>query len=387
MTKVLEGVLILDLGRVLVGPVTGMLLADLGAEVIKVENPNGGDQFRAYEAGFGIVNKNKKSLCLDLRSSLGREALLRLAERADVLLENFRPGVMERLGMGMDVLHARNARLIVCSITGFGSEGPYHARPAYDTGIMALSGFMSLLVDPERPAATGPPIADGITALYACYGILGALLERERTGVGRKIDLNMVESLIAFTHQAFGHYFTTGIVQGPTTRARIAQAYVMKCADGKLIGMHLSSPDKEWQGLLTTVESAEMTRDPRFQTYEGRVQHYDTLRQMLAEKFLRHPQEYWMARLQENDVPFAPVYRNDEVLADPHIRELGTFYEFSGPQGETFKAIRRPVAYDGDREVDTAPAPALGQHSEQILGELGFSEEEIAELTGPGNRE
>ena len=380
MRQILNGVRVLDLGRVLVGPITGMLLADLGAEVIKIENPDGGDQFRAYDAGFGVVNKNKKSVCINLRSELGREALLRLVDGADVLLENFRPGVMDRMNLGSEVLCARNPRLVVCSITGFGDDGPYHARPAYDTGVMALSGFMSLLVDPERPSAIGPPIADGVTALYACNGILGALLERATTGVGRTVDLNMVESLIAFTHQAFGHYFVTGEVQETTTRAQVAQAYVMKCADGRLVGMHLSSPDKEWQRLLLAIDAVDLAQDPRFRTYEGRVEHYAALTQILAEKFRIRSCDYWMERLMENEVPFAPLLRSDEVVTDSHIRHLGTFYNIRGPQQQMIKAIRRPVSYDGDRGPDAVAAPTLGQHSRQILDELNFTSEELTAL-------
>jgi len=381
MTKVLEGVRVLDLGRVLVGPITGMLLADLGAEVIKIETPVEGDQFRSYEAGFSAVNKNKKSVCLNLRSSLGREALLRLVERADVLLENFRPGVMERLGLGAETVRARNPRLVVCSITGFGTDGPYQARPAYDTSVMALSGFTSLLVDSARPAAIGPPIADGITALYACYGILGALFERERTGTCRKVDLSMLESLIAFTHQAFSHYFVTGEVQGPTTRPSVAQAYVLECADGKLIGIHLSTPNKVWQGLLMTVETPQLANDQRYRSYESRVHNYVALADDLAAVFRSRPSDYWMQRLQQHEVPFAPVYRTNEVVRDPHVRHLGVFYDIEGSRGKPIKAIRPPVSYDGDRGPTAVPAPTLGQHNEQVLREIGFSGKEIAEVT------
>ena len=245
---------------------------------------------------------------------------------------------------------------------------------------------MSLLVDADRPVVTGPPIADGVTALYACYGILGALFERERSGIGRKVDLSMVESLMAFTHQAFGHYFVTGEVQGPTTRAQVAQAYVLSCADGKLVGMHLSSPDKEWQRLLNAIECVEIAQDPRFRTYAGRVQHYAILTQMLAKVFRARTREDWMDRLQENDVPFAPVYGSDEVVTDPHVRHLGTFYDVEGPQGETGKgdpAGRCLMMGIGDR------TPWRRRHwvstAAKVLGELGFSDEEMAELMRPSD--
>ena len=386
MAKVLDGIRVLDLGRVLVGPITGMLLADLGAEVIKIEHPEGGDQFRSYPAGFNAVNMNKQSVCIDLRTPVGREALLRLVEDADVLLENFRPGVMARLGLGAETLHARNPRLIVCSISGFGADGPYRTRPAYDTSAMALSGFMSLLVDPARPAVVGPPIADGITGMYACYGILGALYERERTGRGRLVELSMLESLIAFTHQAFHHYFATGEVQDPTTRPRVAQAYAVKCADGRLIGLHLSTPDKVWQGLLRAIDSPAIAGDSRFCSYERRVESYEDLAKALADVFVTRPSRYWMERLHEQEVPFAPVYGTDEVLADPQVCHLGSIYEIAQAGAEPSKAIRRPVRYDGEREPDAAPAPRLGQHNQRVLTEAGFGAAEVAELTGAGRR-
>ena len=386
MAKVLDGVRVLDLGRVLVGPITGMLLADLGAEVVKIEHPEGGDQFRSYAAGFNAVNMNKRSVCIDLRSALGKEALLRLVEDADVLVENFRPGVMARLGLGAETLHARNPRLIVCSISGFGADGPYRTRPAYDTSALALSGFMSLLVDPARPAVTGPPIADGITGMYACYGILGALFERERTGKGRLVELSMLESLIAFAHQAFHHYFTTGEVQEPTTRARVAQAYMMKCADGRLIGLHLSTPDKVWEGLLRTIDSPAVAGDPRFRSYESRVESYADLTKALAAVFETRPSPYWIQRLQEQEVPFAPVYGTDEVMEDPQVRHLGSIYEIAAAGAEPLKAIRRPVRYDGEREPDATPAPRLGQHNHCVLAEADFDAAEIAELTGEGRQ-
>ncbi|MDD9980539.1 MAG: CoA transferase [Gammaproteobacteria bacterium] len=385
MAKVLEGIRVLDLGRVLVGPITGMLLADLGAEVVKIEPPDG-DQFRSYPPGFDAVNMNKRSVSIDLRSDSGREALLRLVEDADVLLENFRPGVMARLGLDVRTLHARNPRLIVCSISGFGADGPYRTRPAYDTGAMALSGFMSLLVDPARPTVVGPPIADGITGMYACYGILGALFERERTGRGRLVESSMLESLIAFTHQAFHHYFATGDVQGPTTRPRVAQAYVMKCSDDRLIGLHLSTEDKVWRGLLSAVDSPLIAADPRFRSYEGRVEHYSDLAGALSDVFAARPSAYWMERLHEQEVPFAPVYGTDEVLADPQVRHLGSIYEVAQAGAEPFRAIRRPVRYDGERGPDAAPAPRLGQHNHRVLAEAGFGAVEIAELTGAGRR-
>ena len=237
---------------------------------------------------------------------------------------------------------------------------------------MALSGFMSLLVDPARPAVVGPPIADGITGMYACYGILGALYERERTGKGRLVELSMLESLIAFTHQAFHHYFATGEVQDPITRPRVAQAYAVKCADGRLIGLHLSTPDKVWKGLLRAIDSPAIAGDSRFCSYERRVESYEDLAKALADVFVTRPSPYWMERLHEQEVPFAPVYGTDEVLADPQVRHLGSIYEIAQAGAEPLRAIRRPVRYDGERgpDADSGTAPRATQPTRAGRGRL-----------------
>ena len=373
MAGVLNGIRVIDLGIVITGPYTGSLLVDLGADVIKVEGPKG-DQFRLYEAGFNGLNLGKRSICIDLQSSSGRKTFLKLVETADIVLENFRPGVMEGLGLGWEVLKQRNPRVIYCSISGFGSSGPYRDRPAYDATIQSLSGFLSLLVDPTTPTVTGPPIADGAAGLYACYGILGALFERARTGIGRRVEVSMVESLIAFSNQAFGHYFFTGEAPGPTTRAGAAQAYALSCKDGKSIGIHLSTAERVWSGLLDVIERPDLASDQQFITYEDRVRNYEFLMQELATVFATRVRNDWLVRLEAHDIPCAPVNRINEVVEDPQLRHLGTFREIVGVSGTRTQTVQNPVFYDGDRTVDTASPPALGEHTEEILRECGLSE-------------
>lgn len=377
MTSVLRDIRVLDLGAVIAGPFTGKLLADLGADVIKIEKPDSGDQFRSYQAGFDAINFGKRSICLDLQSPGGRDALLRLVDDADVLLENFRPGVMERLGLGDDVLRARNPGLVHCAISGFGAKGPYSDRPAFDNAVTALSGFLSLLVDEDHPFVPGPPIADGITALYACYGILGALYERTHTGAGRRIDVNMVESLVGFAHQPFGHLFRTGEVQGPTTRAKSAQAYVARCSDGRLVGLHLSSPDKFWQGLIAALERPDLGTNPNYADYSSRVENYDELNNELAKEFAKLSRADWCNRLEQHEVPHAPVHRIDEAVAEPQFAALGTFGAVRSPEGAELKFVRRPVTIDGERDVATRMPPLLGEHTREVLFECGLSEEQI----------
>src|SRR5262245_26647169 len=210
VTDVLKGVRVVELSTVITAPLAGMMLADLGADVIKVEHPQGGDPFRTfrgeqYSPNFVAYNRGKRSIQLDLRADAGRSILLKLVARADVLLENYRPGIMEKLGLGDDVLTAANARLIHCSITGFGASGPYSARPAYDNVAVALSGIASLQLDAEQPQSSGPTIPDNATGMFACYGILGALYERARSGRGHRVDVNMLEAGIAFIPDPFAN--------------------------------------------------------------------------------------------------------------------------------------------------------------------------------------
>jgi crotonobetainyl-CoA:carnitine CoA-transferase CaiB-like acyl-CoA transferase len=386
MTAVLSGVKVLELGTMISGPFAGMLLADLGAEVIKVENPEGGDPYRRYAAGFSAINMNKKSVRLDLRSPAGRKALLRLVETADVLFENFRPGVMERLELGWPALRTANPRLVYCSITGFGTDGPYRDRPAYDTVVQSLSGFLHLLIGPERPWVPGPPIADGVAGLYAAYGILGALVERGRTGRGRRVELSMIDSLVHFANEPFAYFFATGRPPGPATRATVSQSYVFECADGRLIGIHLSNPDKFWQGLLAATGRQDLADDPRFKTYPARTLHHTDLTAALAPVFKGRPRGHWMTALESNDVPFAPVYSAEEVVADPQMRHLGTFFEEAQADASVLRGIRRPVFYDGGRAMPQVPPPALGRDEEAVLRSVGVDAAEIhaASGTGPG---
>ena len=380
MGGVLNGIRVIDLGKVITGPYTGSLLANLGADVIKVESPKG-DQFRSYEAGFNSLNLGKRSICINLQSSSGRRTFLKLVDTADIVLENFRPGSMDRLGLSWEVLKKRNPSMIYCSISGFGSSGPYRDRPAYDATIQSLSGFLSLLVDPTTPTITGPPIADGAAGLYACYGILGALFERARTGIGRRVEVSMVESLIAFSNQAFGHYFFTGEVPGPTTRAGVAQAFALSCKNGKAIGIHLSTVERAWSGLLEVIECPEFASDSLFKTYEDRVKNYDLLVQKLNTIFATRTRDYWLKKLEENDVPCAPVNRTNEVINDPQLRHLGTFLEIEGVSGRRTQTVQSPVFYDSGRTINTASPPTLGQHTEEILRECGLSDDNVEETT------
>lgn len=373
MPKVLEGIKVLEHGTFITGPAAGMLLADLGAEVIKIEQPQTGDPFRAFRGGlysphFQTYNRNKKSVTLDTKVAADAAVFDELVREADVYIQNFRPGAAERLGTGSDRLREINPRLIYCAISGFGQDGPAARRPAYDTVAQAASGFLRLLVNPANPRVVGPAMADALTGFYAAYGILGALIERQRTGVGRRVDVSMLEAMCHFNLDAFTHYFSEGEIMGPYSRPSVSQSYVLACQDGKWIALHMSSPEKFWRGLVQAIERPGLLEDPRFSTREGRIRNQDQLIEILGEAFAAHPRAYWCARLEAQDVPHAPMYDTSEVLEDPQVKHLQLEVETEHPTVGRWRTVRSPVSYDGQRPVEVTAPPTLGEHNDAVLG-------------------
>ena len=385
MTEVLKGVRVVELGTMITAPFAGMMLADLGADVLKVEHPQGGDPFRSFRGGlysphFVAYNRGKRSIKLDLRNAAGRDVLLKLLAKADILIENYRAGVMDRLGLGADVLQKTNPRLVHCSITGFGASGPYSERPAYDTVGLALSGIASLFLDPKEPQVAGPTIPDNATGMFACSGILGALYERERTGKGRRVEVNMLEAAIAFIPDPFMNHTRENIENGPLTRVASSHSFAFRCSDDRLLAVHLSSQPKFWEGLLTALDRTELATDTRFATRDQRIQNFVELTRVLAETVATKPRAHWMSLLESNDVPFAPVHSIADVLDDPQVKHLDTFYPQKHPTQGDILAIRRPYRIDGRRDGQGLPAPTLGEHTGAVLAELGYDEAEITKL-------
>jgi crotonobetainyl-CoA:carnitine CoA-transferase CaiB-like acyl-CoA transferase len=375
MIPVLQGLKVVEQGTFITGPAAGMLLGDLGADVIKVEQPKTGDPFRAFKNGlysphYQTYNRNKRSIELDTTQPGDLAVLDTLIGDADVYIQNFRPGVAEKLNVGAERLQRLNPKLIYCAISGFGSSGPAANRPAYDTVAQAASGFLNLLINPQNPRVVGPAIADSLTGFYATYGVLGALFERQRSGVGRKVEVSMLEAMAHFNLDAFTHFFQVGEVMGPYSRPSVSQSYVLRCQDDKWIALHMSSPEKFWRGLASAIERPRMFEDTRFATREARIEHQEALIDLLGERFATRPREQWCRRLQQEDVPHAPMYDTSEALDDPQAQHLELTASALHPVMGLFRTVRSPVSFDGQRSLVVRPPPTLGEHNEEIRAEL-----------------
>jgi crotonobetainyl-CoA:carnitine CoA-transferase CaiB-like acyl-CoA transferase len=274
--------------------------------------------------------------------------------------------VAEQLGVGDEQLRAINPRLIYCSISGFGATGPSAARPSYDTVAQAASGYLKLLVNPANPRVVGPAIADAVTGFYAAYGVLGALFERSRTGKGRKVEVSMLEAMSHWNLDAFTHYYSAGEVMGPFSRPRVSQSYVMECKDGKWLALHMSSPEKFWQGLANAIERPEIFQDPRFATREARIDNQEAMIEVLSARFATRTRTEWCNRLLAEDVPHAPMYDTDEALEDPQAKHLQLLVSAQHPTMGEFRTVRPPVSFDGERSLSVRPPPTLGEHNEEI---------------------
>jgi len=372
--SVLRGIRIVEQGTFITGPCAAMMLADLGADVIKIESPDG-DPYRSYQKGlysphFQAYNRNKRSISCDLKQPADREVFDQLIANADVFLQNFRPGTAERLGAGAKRLRGLNPKLVYCSISGFGADGPYADRPSYDSVAQALSGFLSVVVDQERPRFLGPALADAITGIYAAFGILGALLERSSTGQGRLVEVSMFEAMAHFAVEPFAAYFALGEVPKSSDRPRLAQAYILRTADDRLLAIHLSSLEKFWQGLTTAIDAEHLRDDPRFSSRLARIDNYEALGEELNRQFCKRPLAVWVALLSKHDVPFAPINGIDAVVDDPQARHLGLVVPVEDVREGGREAVRPALQFDGKRATAVTAAPLLNQHGDAIRAAL-----------------
>ena len=377
MRGVLDGIRVVEQGTFITGPCAGMMLADLGADVIKIESPEG-DPYRSYQGDhysphFQAYNRNKRSIALNLKQSEERALFDGLVNEADVFIQNFRPGTAARLGAGSDRLLALNPRLIYASISGFGSSGPYAERPSYDSVAQALSGFLSVVVDSDRPRFLGPALADAITGIYAAYGVLGALVQRGRTGKGTLIEVSMLEAMAHFAVEPFAAYFSLGTTPTSSDRPRLAQAYILRTADKRLIAIHLSSLDKFWNGLVDALDAPELRSDERFCHRQARIENYESLNAELDRRFSSRDLAHWTLQLGGNDVPYAPINTIDEVTSDPQVEHLGLIVPVTRTHGGA-RSVRPPVQFGGVREESVRAAPLLNEHGDWIRAALARGE-------------
>ena len=385
MSGALQGVKVLEIGSYVTGPYAGMLLGDLGAEVIKVENKPYGDPFRGWgrtmlNPTFCSLNRNKKSITLNLKTNEARDIFLRLADDADVIIENLRPGSVDGLGIGHETVRARNPRIVYCSISGFGSEGPYAQLPAYDTIGQAMGGLLSLLTDLDDPKPMGISLADHLTGIFASYGILAALHARTITGEGQLVETSLLQSMVSFVQENAANYFEESRVPRRDTRPRGPQAHCFVAGDGLPFVIHLSSPEKFWVGLTDAVGRPEMRDDARFADRPARTQHYDELHDLLADAFAAAPRDEWISRLREEDVPCSPLNTLEEVFQDPQVQALGMSIDLERPGGTPVRVAGSAIRLSATPPTYDLRPPLLGEHNEEVLQSLGYDADAIKQL-------
>ncbi|MGZ9257026.1 MAG: CaiB/BaiF CoA transferase family protein [Candidatus Binatia bacterium] len=389
MDGALAGIKVIEAASYVTGPFASQLLADLGAEVIKVEEPQRGDPFRGwgernYSSTFCSLNRNKKSVTVDFRTDEGRDVLLQLLTSADVFIQNFRPGVLDKRGLGYDDVKKLNAKIVYCSISGFGPKGPYRDMPGYDTIGQARSGLLSLLTDPGKPQGMGISFSDHLTGMYACYGVLGALMNRTLSGEGQHVETSLLRASVSFVGENAARYFETGHVPRRKHRTTTAGVFAFEDQDGLAFVLHMSSPDKFWLGLFDVVGKPEWAQDPRFNNRKARVENYDAINEQLAPIFRAGKRDDWLRRLIAKDVPAAPINTLDEVFADPQVQTYGFPTEVEHPQMGKMQLIGNAVDMSRTPPTIDRPPPVLGEQTEEILSALGLDSAAIASLRAKG---
>ncbi|OGA03148.1 MAG: CoA-transferase [Betaproteobacteria bacterium RIFCSPLOWO2_02_64_14] len=393
MALPLEGVTVLDLSTVMAGPYCTMVLGDMGAEVIKVESIPEGDSSRRFDPKvngesycFAVLNRNKKSLALNMKDARGKEIFMKLAAKADIITENFRPGVVRKLGIDYAAISKPNPGVIYASMSGFGQTGPYGKKGGFDIVAQGMSGIMMMTGYPGgRPAKVGiamNDIASGVTALYS---ILGAYIGRLRSGTGQYIDTSLLEAGLAWTHWESGAYFGGGELPTATgTRHRRSTPYqAYKTQDGYVtVG---ANNTKLWTNFCTMVCSKpEWLKDPRFVDLPSRLRNIDELEREIEAVFATQPTAHWVEKLDAAEVPGGPVYRYEQILDDPHIKARNMVVEIDHPKIGRMKSLGIPVKSSGELLAIRRPAPLLGQHSVEILRRAGYAAAEIEALFADG---
>ncbi len=393
MDNLLSGVRILDLTRVLAGPYASMVLADLGAEVIKVELPEIGDETRGFgpfqngeSSYFTSVNRGKKSVTIDLRQQKGCELAHALAASCDVVLENFRPGSMDRFGLGYETLHAAYPQLVYASISGFGQTGPYAQRPAYDVLIQAMGGLASITGQPDgEPVRVGSSIADLSAALFGAVGILAALERARRTGEGQQVDISMLDCQVALLENALARYAVSGEVPQPlgSRHPAITPFQFFAASDGYIV--LAAGNDGLWQKLCAALQMPNLATDPRFIDNALRTENHAELEPLLAAVLTERTVVEWCAVLGEAGVPSGPLCDVGDVFANEQVAARDMIVEIDHPVAGRQAMPNSPLKFSQTPINLETPAPLLGQHTDEVLSQiLGLAEDEIAELRAEG---
>jgi len=389
----LDGIRVVDLSRALSGPLCTMTLGDLGADVVKIEEPGVGDDTRHWgppflngeSAYFLSCNRNKRGVTLNLKREGGRRALWRLIERADVLVENFRPGVLERLGFGYEAAQECNPRLVYCSISAYGQDGPEASQPGYDIILQGTSGVSSLTGVPDGdPVRCGLPVCDVLAGMSAAQAVLAALFARERTGRGQRVETTMLGATVA----ALGNFATSYLVSGElppragNSHPQIAPYDLIRTADGHIYVA--GANDAVWHRFCAAFGLDVLTHDPRFATNADRVHHRAELLPAIEAATTRLSTQEALARLDAARVPAGPIRDLRQVFESPQARHLGLALTVEHPTAGTFQTVNTPLRLSETPPALRLPPPTLGQHTDEVLRELGFADEEIAAMRAEG---
>jgi crotonobetainyl-CoA:carnitine CoA-transferase CaiB-like acyl-CoA transferase len=392
-TGPLQGCRVVELAHIMAGPVCGLMLADMGAEVIKVEKLTGDDTRRMLppdvkgeSAAFMMMNRNKRGIALDLKQPEGREALLRLLDRADVVIENYRKGTMEKLGLGYETLAARNPGLIYCEVSGFGRTGPYAERGGFDLIAQGMSGLMSITGEgPGRPPVkVGAPVTDITAGILAAMGVSAAYAHRLQTGQGQRVDTSLFEAGIVHSYWQSAIAFATGVSPGAMGSAHPLNApyQAFRTADGWInIG---AANQRNWERLVVLLCRPELGEDPRFVTNDKRMANRPALEAALNAVFETRPTADWLAVLEEGGFPAGPVLSIGEMHEDPQALAREMIVETDHPKAGKVKTLGLPVKFSATPGGITRPAPLLGQHSRAILAEIGYNEQQIEQMAAQG---
>ena len=382
--KPLSGIRVIELGQIAAGPFASSLLADLGADVIKIENPKGGDGMRQwpplniikqgkeenYSENFASINRNKRSMTLNIKDPSDVGLLKRLVSKATILIENYRPGVLNKLGLGYDDLKRINKKLIYCSISGYGQSGPYSDKGAFDVTVQAVAGIMSVTGEKDSsPVKCGVPIGDFCTGLYASYTIMAMLRNVEKNGKGTHIDCSMLGSLLGISALQTSEYF--GNRKAPeklgSAHSRNAPYQAFQASDTFFV--IAAGNDKLWGEVCEAVEMEHLKNDVRFKTQSDRAENQNQLSEILTKKFLKHDTKYWLKEMDKRKVPCAPINNFETILNDKHIKHMEIVKPITLPNGSKTYSVTFPVSIKGVETKDLKIPPKLGEHNEEIISE------------------